>query len=88
MTKVIWVVISLNMLALLVFTGAYFVNTLNRNASYEEKGWTIILSIIILLFILSAAIPLYYSKSKGVVIFAGIMAFLPWVIAIVFARLK
>ncbi|MEO7046116.1 MAG: hypothetical protein ABI091_12475, partial [Ferruginibacter sp.] len=63
MIKVIWGLIGLNTLALIVFIAAYFVINSGKNVSYEEKGWTIILSGIGLLVILLAALPLRYSQS-------------------------
>lgn len=81
MIKVIWGLVGLNTLALLIFIVAYFVLTSGKNVSYEEKGWTIILSGIGLLVILLAAIPLRYSQSTFTQVFSTIFAALPLAIA-------
>jgi hypothetical protein len=88
MIKIIWTLIGMNTLVLLIFLGAYFVLNHGKNVSYEEKGWTIILSVIGLLFILLAAIPLRFSQSTGTLIFSGTFAVLPMTIAIVFSMIK
>ena len=81
MIKIIWGLIGLNTLALIVFIAAFFVINSGKNVSYEEKGWTIILSGIGLLVILLAAVPLRYSQSTFTQIFSGLFAVLPLVIA-------
>ncbi len=81
MIKVIWGLIGLNTLALIVFIAAYFVINGGKNVSYEEKGWTIILSIIGLVLILLAAVPLRYTQSTFTLVFSGFFAALPLVIA-------
>ncbi|MEO5943493.1 MAG: hypothetical protein ABIP30_03590 [Ferruginibacter sp.] len=77
MIKIIWTLIGLNTLGLLFFIGAYFVLNHGKNVSYEEKGWTIILSIVGLIVILLAAIPLRYSQSTATMILSGFFALLP-----------
>lgn len=81
MIKVIYCLVGLNTLALMIFIGAYFVINEGKNVSYEEKGWTLILSAIGLIIILLAAIPLRFSHSTFSQIFSGIFAALPLVIA-------
>ncbi|RYD73070.1 MAG: hypothetical protein EOP53_20790 [Sphingobacteriales bacterium] len=77
MVKIIWTVIALNTLLWLVFIGAYFVLNNGKQVSYEEKGWTVVLASLGLIFILLAAIPIRISQSNGTLIFSGIMALLP-----------
>ena len=88
MIKIIWGLIGVNTLILIIFIGAYFVLTHGKNVSYEEKGWTVILSSVGLILILLAAIPLRFSQSTGTLIFSGIMAALPLAIAVVFSMIK
>lgn len=88
MVKIIWTLIGLNTLALLIFIGAYFIMNHGRHVSYEEKGWTIILSLAGLLLILLAAIPLRFSQSTGTLIFSGIFAVFPLVITVAFSMIK
>ena len=88
MVKIIWTLIALNTLALLIFAGGYLLINNGKHVSYEEKGWTIVLSIAGLVFILLAAVPLYFSQSTGTKVFSAIFAFLPLVLAIVFSLLK
>lgn len=82
MIKVIWGLIGLNTLALIIFIGAYFVLTSGKKVSYEEKGWTTILSIVCIILILLAAIPLRFSHSTLSLIFSGFFALLPLAIAV------
>lgn len=88
MINIVWGLIGMNTLALIIFIGAYFVLNHGKNVSYEEKGWTTLLSVIGLLLILLAAIPLYFSHSTGTLIFSAIFAVLPLVLIVVFSRLK
>lgn len=82
MIKVLWILIAINLTALLFFIGGYFVINNGKNVSYEEKGWTMILAGVGLLVILLAAIPLRFSHSTGTMIFSGLFAALPLVIAL------
>ena len=88
MVKMIWALIGLNSLALLIFVGAYFIYNSGRQVSYEERAWTTVLSITMLAFLLLAAIPLFFSQGKGSEIFSGIVATLPWLIAVAIALVK
>ena len=88
MIKIIWALIALNSLVLLIFIGSYFVINHGRHVSYEEKGWTIVLSSVGMILILLAAIPLRFSQSTGTLIFSGLMSALPICLAIVFSLVK
>lgn len=77
MIKIIWTLIGLNTVGLLIFVGAYFVLNHGKNVTYEEKGWTVILSMVALIVILLAAIPLRYSQSTATMILSGFFAVLP-----------
>ncbi|MBC7935756.1 MAG: hypothetical protein H7Y86_10440 [Rhizobacter sp.] len=88
MIKIIWVLIGLNTLALLIFVGAYFVINSGKQVTYEEKGWTVLLSVIGTFLILLAAVPLRFSQSTGTLIFSGIFAFLPLLPGIAFSMIK
>ncbi|CAN5779693.1 hypothetical protein BH11BAC3_BH11BAC3_27350 [soil metagenome] len=81
MIKAIYCLVGLNTVALIIFIGAYFVINEGKNVSYEEKGWTIILSTIGLIVILLAALPLRFSHSTFTLIFSGFFAALPLIIA-------
>jgi hypothetical protein len=80
MIKIIWGLIGLNIAGLIFFVAAYFVINSGKNVSYEEKGWTIILSGIGLLVILLAAVPLRYSQSTFTLVLCGLFAALPLLI--------
>ena len=80
--KIIWILIGLNMLALLFFIGAYFVLSNGRNVDTMESGWTFILAGLGLVVILLAAIPLRISQSTLSIAFSGFFAFLPACIAV------
>jgi len=80
--KIIWAFIGINILALLVFIGAYFVLNSGKNVDSMEKGWTFILSALGLLVILLAVLPLRFSHSGFAVVFGGFFAVLPSVIAL------
>ena len=82
MIKIIWTLIGMNTIALLIFIVAYFIINQGKNASYEEKGWTIILAGIGLLVILLAAVPLRFSHSAFTFIFSGFFAALPLLITL------
>jgi hypothetical protein len=88
MIKIIWALISLNTLVLLIFIGMYFVINNGKHVSYEEKGWTIILSSAGLILILLAAIPLRLSQSTSTLIFSAVMAALPLLLAVFFSLMK
>src|SRR6185437_1005288 len=72
-----WALVSINSIALLIFIGAYFVYSNDRQGDSIEKGWTFVMAVVGLLVILLAAIPLRYSHSIGTIIFSGIFAVLP-----------
>lgn len=80
--KILWALTTLNTLALLIFIGFYFANASGRNVSYEEKGWTVILSIVALIVIALAALALHFGHSTGMLIFGGFFAALPLAIAV------
>ena len=82
MIKIIWLLIGVNAFALLIFIGAYFVLNHGRNVDYQEKGWTTILALVGLMVIFLAAIPLRLNQSTGTLIFSGLFAALPLVIAL------
>ena len=82
MIKIIYGLIGLNILALVVFIGAYFLLTTGKKVSYEEKGWTVILTIVCLILILLAAVPLRFSQSAVTLVFSTFFAALPLAIAI------
>ena len=88
MLKIIWGLIGLNTLALLILIGAYFFYSHGKQVSYEEKGWTVVLSIIGVIFILLAAVPLRFSQATGTLIFSGIFAALPLLLALLFSLVK
>ena len=88
MVKIIWALIGLNTLALLIFVGAYLVLNNGKHVSYEEKGWTVVLSIAGLVLILLAAVPLRFSQSAGVQVFSAIFALLPLLLAVLFSLIK
>ena len=88
MVKILWAVIGLNTLALLAFLLAFLVLSGGRHLSYEEKGWTTVLSLAGLVFILLAAVPLYLNQSTGTQIFSGIFAFLPAILIVTFSVIK
>ena len=82
MIKIIHGLIGFNILALVIFIGAYFLLTSGKKVSYEEKGWTVILSVVCLILILLAAIPLRFSQSTFTLVFSMFFAALPLIIAI------
>ncbi|MEO6637528.1 MAG: hypothetical protein ABIN25_04585 [Ginsengibacter sp.] len=77
MIKIIWVLIGLNLIALIVFLLAYFVWNDGREVATIEKGYLDVFAFLMLVIILLAAIPLRYSQSMPVVIFCGFIAVLP-----------
>lgn len=77
MVKLIWILIALNTLALLIFIGSYFYYNSGKQVSYEERGWTMVMAFIGIVFILLAAVPLRFSQSAGTLIFSGFFALLP-----------
>lgn len=83
MIKIIYGLIGLNIIALVIFVGAYFLLTTGKKVSYEEKGWTGILTVVCLILILLSAVPLRFSRSTFTLVFSTFFAALPLAIAIV-----
>lgn len=82
MVTLIWILIGINTAALAVFIGAYFVINSGKNVDRMESSWTMFLVVLGLLIILLAAIPLRISQSTGSLIFSGVFAALPLVVAL------
>ena len=80
--KIIWILIVINILVLLIFSGMFLAGTGGRKVDVMEKGWMTILAGVGVVIILLAAIPLRLSQSSFSIFFAGFFAALPLVITI------
>lgn len=83
MKNILWVLVVINILALVIFIGAYFYYGGRQNSrqdSQMEKSWVTVVALAGLLVIGLAAFPLQYGHSAGWTIFAGFFAILPLLI--------
>jgi hypothetical protein len=85
MIKILWVLVGLNIVALIAFIGAYFVLSSHaKNADGGlEQSWIGFLVGLGVLVILLAAIPLRYGHSTFSLVWSGFFATLPLVIGLV-----
>jgi len=82
MTKIIWILSGLNIVALLVCAGAFLMSTEGRHVDSMEKGWTFILFGLGVLTILLAIVPMRLSQSTFSLSVSAFFAALPMVVAI------
>ena len=85
MIKILWVLVGLNVVALIVFIATYFVlsnNAKNADAGLE-RSWMGFLVGIGVLVILLAAVPLRYGNSTFSLVWSGFFAALPLVIGLI-----
>ena len=88
MLKAIWILIGINAAIILIAAASFLVYSHGRQTSYEERGWTTVLCIVAFIFVLLAAVPLYFNQSKGMQWFAVIISLLPWLLGVMIACVK
>ncbi|TLV01472.1 ankyrin repeat domain-containing protein [Dyadobacter luticola] len=76
-TKILWAVMGLNVIALVVVAIAFFASTAGRNVDTMESGWMAILFIAGVVVIALGAAFLHFGKSNFSLIMSGFFAFLP-----------
>ncbi len=77
MTKIIWILISFNAIALLLFIMYYFSMTNGKSTEAYERSWTSMMVLLGIVIIGLAAFPLWYSQSTFSLIVSGFFAALP-----------